>query len=972
MSELNIQDLGYEPIQKAPSQNTFNGIGTRLYGNTAIPETDHLYSKVMYFTILYIPIFALAKYLACFREGNEYILGKGKLSGISKAWNMLLIILAAGAFSFTAYNEYVNSPEYIAKNLYNEALELIEDKQFADAISNLKLVHKGGSSYTQVATKKLDELISDTYLKTLSPSENYQVVNSATKISMLASKREELGIQYFEKFVETDPKIASDFADLIVSSSNDENIIKTYEEKNYNLLKMLFSQQSGDYDIALKYAALEERYNQCEMCIDILEPHFEKLGLTEGARILGQSYAAGREVDKAYKLLSPYVENHLSTYHLAEKNYNEILQKVWDDSIEELNSGKARQSFYTEYDMASKERQGEMVDEYYISRRDTSAAVDEAKGAYFESTKIVPVALDLGMVLLNRASMTSSNQARITSLEQAEKIFLSVQNYAGDSDEYQLYLGQVYYWLGKESKGDELFSALIEKYNRSHQVLNSLSSTLRDLGAFSKAKEYALEAYSNASELKDKQVYAQSVALLSDGLVEKIEWLEKADQNNAFVRGDLLTAKGRKASDDNELTKALGYFQDSIAVYEKIPESASQLNNIALIYLSKYQISYDESDFNASLNKLDQAVNLLPEDSIILGNAASQHFSKAYHDTLKPYIDFKSLEITPRMSLFSYLYKSNDEKSVFRNKLSTHSSFKQGLSYLEKAVLLAPKSTSLLDELTSVYRFMDDQDSIINLASRTKELELDTEGAKSRQEDYRNEVNVEENLIASNSYIALLKERVTTKENLANKINQSILQSNILTARTQISVFGQKENTDDLIRAARENVRLNDSIATRSELYTTIIHHLLEKAKVKVDGFADFHKEFNLIFNQNSLFCLSLNDPGFKRFVESDPLSSEIQKLIEAEFNNFPTTPSLFDWKILNEFNSPLANKVAKELTANPIHNYRDELAMKRTANNEFKTYMRSLKHELQGDLEKATNVYQAGIQQGLKLPSMP
>ena len=106
MADLNIEDLGFEPIEKAPSQSTFNGIGTRLYGQSYLPESNELYTKVLYFTILYIPIIAFSRYLAHKYEGNEYILGKGKLSGLSKAWNYLVTLVLVGSLSFMMYQKH--------------------------------------------------------------------------------------------------------------------------------------------------------------------------------------------------------------------------------------------------------------------------------------------------------------------------------------------------------------------------------------------------------------------------------------------------------------------------------------------------------------------------------------------------------------------------------------------------------------------------------------------------------------------------------------------------------------------------------------------------------------------------------------------------------------------------------------------------------------------------------------------------
>lgn len=453
MSKIDISELGFTPVEKAPSQNTFNGIGTRLYGQTKVPQAEGLYTKVHYFTLLYVPVLALGKYLAHKQDGNEYILGKGRLSGRSKAWNGLVSLSVASFIGFGAYQSHVGSPEYEAKKMYSDALEMVEEHEFDEAITSLKSVYSSKSSVTQAAGQKLKELMSGDYLAQRSPAENFEIVSNATKLGALFPKRLETYKAKYDEFESVAPVVASDFAELVVNATSDEATIKLYENKNFTLLKGVYSADKSDYRVAQRYAVLDERLNQCLSCREILEPHLDSLANTEGSRILGQAYAAARETDKAYDLLAPYVDKKIKLYHAAEAKYDEVVQKVWDDTIELLNSGNAPASFYTKYDAVPEQEQDQLVDEFYAGKRDASAVVSNARDAYRETTSIVPVALDLGIVLLDKASVSSDGALRSKLLEQAEETFLSVQNYAGDSDDYQLYLGQVYYWLGKSLKG---------------------------------------------------------------------------------------------------------------------------------------------------------------------------------------------------------------------------------------------------------------------------------------------------------------------------------------------------------------------------------------------------------------------------------------------------------------------------------------------------------------------------------------
>ncbi|RBP51770.1 tetratricopeptide repeat protein [Arenicella xantha] len=973
MTDLNIQELGFTPVQKAPATKTFNGIGTRLYGHGKIDGAESLYTKILYFTILFVPILALKRYLVHQQDGAEYILGKGPLLGLSKVWNLLVATLIVGFVGFGAYQNHVNSPEYIAKTLMAQATDDIAERQFEPALDNLKLVYRGNSSLKQTAKNKITEMMTPAYLAELTPSENLDVIASAGQLKTLFPQRAELWIEKFNSYQSSAPAVASEFADLIVKNTSDEATIQLYEAKNHKLLQSLYLQNKSDFTISERYATLEERLNQCADCIEILEPHFDKLGTTNAARILGQAYAANGATDKAYELLQPYVALHIEQYHTAEANYDKVIEQVWDKTIDQLNAGSAPSSFYTKYDAATEEQQSQMVDEYFIEKRDSSAQVSRALQAYTESTSVVPVALDLGIVLLNKASANPDDSARNTLLEQAETTFLSVQNYAGDSDEYQLYLGQVYYWLSKEEKGDELFAALLKKYNRSPQVLDSLSETLRSLGAFSKSKEYALEAYETSSEPKEKQYFAQSLALHSVDLEEKIKWLSKADQANSFVQGDLLTSKGKMAVEDDQTDKAIDYYQQAIEVYKTIPENATQHNNIALIYLAKYRLNYDPVDIEAALANLDSAIALEPEDSIVLSNAASQHIAKAYRDVQSPVINFKALEFSPSLDLFAFLYKNQAEKDQIRAKLKAHSSFKKGLSYLEKAVLLAPKSVSDLTELTDIYAFMDDRDGLARLANRFKELELDLGQSQQRKLDARSGVNSQAKLENSLYFIARSSDKLTAPEIIKSQINQTILNSYILTTQANMSAYGRVEDTAELVARARSNYQRSSSSSTRSDLESIILHRLIENAKLNLPEFASLINQYQLILDEDSVFCIALTGiNGFKEFVQKDPLHSELLSLLETGTESFPKSFSVFEWKILNELGrQTTANKIAQVYKSDPSIEHLNLLAFKRTSNMEYVNYHTTLILEMLGKPDQAKRHYQAAIEGGLSLPSV-
>ncbi len=75
----NYDSLGdLDPIKKAPSLHTINGIGTTLYGNTD-PKPDGSHMATYYFVFFFIPIFPISRYRVIPTGGGYRFLGKGAL-----------------------------------------------------------------------------------------------------------------------------------------------------------------------------------------------------------------------------------------------------------------------------------------------------------------------------------------------------------------------------------------------------------------------------------------------------------------------------------------------------------------------------------------------------------------------------------------------------------------------------------------------------------------------------------------------------------------------------------------------------------------------------------------------------------------------------------------------------------------------------------------------------------------------------
>ena len=129
----------------------------------------------------------------------------------------------------------------------------------------------------------------------------------------------------------------------------------------------------------------------------------DRLGTGEGARVLGTILAREGDLDGSYALLWPYVKERLDLLHSAEKNLNDTLQQLWDREVNVLKNNKGPADFYERYRAASDDAQKTMVREYINGRIKDDPQFVSAQQTMEQQSAVVPVALELGIVMLQRA-----------------------------------------------------------------------------------------------------------------------------------------------------------------------------------------------------------------------------------------------------------------------------------------------------------------------------------------------------------------------------------------------------------------------------------------------------------------------------------------------------------------------------------------------------------------------------------------
>jgi tetratricopeptide (TPR) repeat protein len=95
-----------EPLNGAPGMFTFNGIGTRLYGNAEYDPRDGTSIGTLYFVLLFLPVFPLAEYLVRPASSGGWraaytFFGRVPTSRMHRLWRWLALAGSAAAIVLT-------------------------------------------------------------------------------------------------------------------------------------------------------------------------------------------------------------------------------------------------------------------------------------------------------------------------------------------------------------------------------------------------------------------------------------------------------------------------------------------------------------------------------------------------------------------------------------------------------------------------------------------------------------------------------------------------------------------------------------------------------------------------------------------------------------------------------------------------------------------------------------------------------
>lgn len=918
--EINLSEKfpDMTPLRGAPSLGTINGVGVTLTGRRDFDAETGTYVKTRSICFLFIPLIPIDAFRVADAKGSGwYFIGKVPLSGFCKIWNLCILGLILAGIGAGYINSYYRSSEYVNGQLLDQARVLSGNGKTAEALGKYEAVASSGTSHAGAAKAEALELFQERIGQC-------DAAEAKSLFGFLAKRRNapvhlvpdpaaaEAAAAAEARYKDQDPLAAFEIHRLArVFTPNPPDPDPEYEP----LLEAARAAHPENLELAIEAAANFEKLGQLDKAKAALEPLAEKLGATEGARILGQLYAREEQHEKAFALLEPYAQQHLNALHAADDAYEKALQASNDRAINELNHKLVNDPWVKQYEKKDKAGQEQMVSEYVLQRMKVDSALHAVQQKLAQAASIVPVALDLGIVRLYRGREMKDPEAKKKELEAAEKVFLSIRNVAGESDAYRMYYAQVLYWLGKHEEGKKVFDELLASKNRDPRTLMGVGRTLRELGARNEATALFEEAYGKAANDEEKFQAAAFRHLSAEDADDSILWLERCDPKSYIVQAHLEAAKGNKALGEGDRPRAIQHLQACIQAWEKLPPSSTSLNERALAYSSIFYANGDPESFRQATKMLREAVALTSSDSILVLNAANNLVRTAILDLTASKLTFVHGGIGLNMELLSYFVRNQEERKALNKRLFAAQDFKDGINLYRKALLLAPRNEEAYGVLREVFSMQDDTEGLKQLIDALRNVHLDQAADNAKLLAYY--AGSTDPKVVGDWKDSIAKRRKQLDEVRVDREQLTWVVTAVAYVHAHLAahLFGQELDFDSLLAMALEAHKLAPSEATTGLLTAIHLQRAADRLAASNAAFKAFQDRYARALGTSYLFALALEQiEPLREQARQDPDVQAALTLQLATAKAYPDSPSTWMWTFFKHLSPADAEQAAERL----------------------------------------------------------
>jgi tetratricopeptide (TPR) repeat protein len=918
-----------------PPQYNFLGFGLYLFGERDPDEETGSFVRTLYLCLMYLPVLALRSYRVEPTDDGWRYLERVPVSRTARVFSLIATLGILGGLGYVSADAYWNSPEGIASRKLAEADRLATAGHVGEAARLLAEVARGPSLQARTSSKRLATLLDEPSSRADPEGRGVAfreavAVQKAGRWPGSAESLHESGVTLARDTAPSDPRGAWAILDAIAPLASRGQEAESESALRHELLEKVVAAEPSNVEWASRLAVDYESRNQMDRAEKVLSPLREKLGDLEGARILGLADARANRFDQALPLLRAYTKDRLERLGQAEARLRSLYRGIEERVVGQLKGQRVFDFNYDGYHRADMNGKQTILNEYLDMKIKGDPEVTRAREALVAESPVVPVALELGMLLLQRAQMQADPSARKSMLEEAEATFLAISRMVGERAEVQLSLAQVYYWQGKHEEGRKLFDEVLRARNRDPAVLLEVADMLRNLGSHSEARVLAEEGYNKATVPQVKNGCATIRGMLGEKIEDKILWLRRANPDDPFTKAILSSMLATQAIQQGNEEQAIGHLRQTVALYDAMPESPAALNNGSNALRMLANLTGDTAAIDRSVSMIEKAAALEPGNSLTLSTASEALLEAGLREIIGRAIDLKLIKSSANVHLLAYLARDESDRLASRARLRSNPVVNRALSLMEKVILLAPRNPDSYESLMRVLAYLEDAERLRRVGSRLDSVELDLgDQVKKARETYAGQ-DVEE--MTGLTKAALLRvEPILPVARAKGGPTFALAASQVLAARMAAANYGLEVDRDPMVKLAEETFAAAPSLSSRWYLIETLLFRAAERLARADAGFARLRDRFARVESTGSLVASALSEDGpLKDLALKD---ADVIRAIDLVRESYAASPGYTSgarsWSLLNARYPEVARALANSYLTNESKRLEDEMVAK-------------------------------------------
>lgn len=967
VDDLRTRFPDMEPVTSSPSLGSINGIGLMMYGRRDVDAETGTYIKTRCACLIFLPVLAIDAWRVADANGGGWLLvGKCAISPLARFWNLLMlsaVLVGAGSLGWQAYT---GTPGYQAGQRLAEARQAEAKEQLTAAAQGYRMVAEGGTSHAQAAAAALAALAAGPLTRAPAPVQA-QII---TVLAQLPEPARTEGTRPAEVSALAErlaaavgsPRPAIAILDAAAPVMAKERLAS----ERSRILEAAHTADPADAWAATELAILAETAGDKERCRNLLEPCVAKLGEGEGARILGMIYAGLGRIEDSHRLLRPYVLARLKQLQSASEAYEQAQAAALKSAYETLNNQGADREWYAAYGVRDESGKQRMVQEWLQQRIGADPGILAAEQRLRAVAPVVPVALDLGIVTIQRAQGLPDPAQRKAELEEAERIFLAIRGIAGETDAYRQWLAQVDYWLGKPEEGRKLLDELLEAKKREGATLLAVSEVLREVGEQTAARALAEEAWKDGKEDELRQHAALQRSLMFTDDDDKILWLERCDQSSPYITAELPAARGRKAHRDGRDQEALDQLTRSLAAWSAMPKSASVLNNGATVAQELYNISGDPEHLRVACSRLEEAFLLLPSHTVLLHNLLASRLQLAGAECVRGILDAHAIGQALDADQFPHCFRDTAGRQALIARYLAAPSHQPAVGDAERMMLMSPRSTTGYAILYKDLLVVRDAKALAALATRIEGANFDHAELWHGLHEHLAGSKDAQRLAEMKASIARSEARVKSLRGSGKDATLALALDQLAGQRLGAASFAQEVDYDGCVDLADEALRLHPCRATEAMLTSALIHRAARRSAQKdavLSAAIDGHRR--LLTSAQVLLHLA-SDGRWRAALAADADLVRAAGLVSDAMQTDPASCDMWDWALLTGMGHPAASGIASLLRADPLLPLSVVIAPRLNPIDASDAVQASLYHRMLGDEPQAAAQIDVARKRGL------